>query len=39
VTTDHGDPDELLADLQAAEQKAAEQRDQLRAILAEALLR
>jgi type I restriction enzyme M protein len=36
---DHGDPEELLASLQAAEQKAAELRGQLKAILAEALLR
>jgi type I restriction enzyme M protein len=39
VAVDHGDPDELLASLQAAEQKASELRDQLKAILAEALLR
>ena len=39
VAEDHGDPDELLAELKAAEQKAAELRDQLKAILAEALLR
>ena len=39
VAEDHGDPEELLADLQAAELKAAELRDQLKAILAEALLR
>jgi type I restriction enzyme M protein len=39
VAEDHGDPEELLASLQAAEQKAAELRDQLKAILAEALLR
>jgi type I restriction enzyme M protein len=39
VTEDHGDPEELLADLQAAEQKAADLRDQLKAILSEALLR
>jgi len=39
VAADHGEPDELLASLQAAEQKAAELRDQLKAILAEALLR
>jgi type I restriction enzyme M protein len=36
---DNGDPEELLADLQTAEQKAADLRDQLKAILAEALLR
>jgi type I restriction enzyme M protein len=39
VAEDHGDPEELLADLQAAELKAAELRDQLKEILAEALLR
>jgi type I restriction enzyme M protein len=39
AAADHGDPEELLADLQTAEQKAAELRDQLKAILAEALLR
>jgi type I restriction enzyme M protein len=39
VAEDHGDPDELLASLQTAEQKASELRDQLKAILAEALLR
>jgi type I restriction enzyme M protein len=39
TAADHGDPEELLADLQTAEQKAAELRDQLKAILAEALLR
>jgi len=39
VAEDHGDPEALLADLQAAEQKAADLRDQLKAILAEALLR
>lgn len=39
VAADHGDPEELLADLQAAERNAAELRDQLKAILAEALLR
>jgi type I restriction enzyme M protein len=39
ATADHGDPEELLADLQTAEQKAAALRDQLKAILAEALLR
>jgi type I restriction enzyme M protein len=39
VAADHADPEELLADLQVAEQKAAELRDQLKAILAEALLR
>jgi type I restriction enzyme M protein len=39
VSADHGDPEELLASLQAAELKSAELRDQLKAILAEALLR
>lgn len=39
VAEDHGDPEELLASLRAAEQQAAELRDQLKAILAEALLR
>jgi type I restriction enzyme M protein len=39
VAADHGDPEELLASLQTAEQKASELRDQLKAILAEALLR
>jgi type I restriction enzyme M protein len=36
---DHGDPTELLAKLQAAEQKTATLRDQLKSILGEALLR
>ena len=35
----HGDPGELLAKLAAAEAEAASLRDQLKAILAEALLR
>lgn len=39
VAEDHGDPEELLASLQAADRQAAELRDQLKAILAEALLR
>lgn len=39
IAEDHGDPKELLANLQAAEQQAAMLRDQLKAILAEALLR
>jgi type I restriction enzyme M protein len=39
VADDHGDPDELLARLNGAEQQAAVLRDQLKAILAEALLR
>ena len=36
---DHGDPDELLKELTAAEVETAALRDQLKAILAEALLR
>ena len=36
---DHGDPEELLARLNAAEAEAARLREQLKAILAEALLR
>ena len=39
VADDHGDPEELLAKLDAAEKEAAGLRDQLKAILAEALLR
>lgn len=39
VENNHGDPAELLADLQAAETKAAGLRRQLKAILAEALAR
>lgn len=39
VAEDHGDPEELLAQLQADEARAAGLRDQLKAILAEALLR
>ncbi len=39
VADDHGDPEELLAKLDEAEQQAAALRDQLKAILAEALLR
>ena len=39
AAADHGDPEELLADLQTAEQQAASLRNQLKAILAEALLR
>jgi len=39
VAADHGDPEELLASLQVAERQAADLRDQLKAILAEALLR
>jgi type I restriction enzyme M protein len=36
---DHGDPETLLADLTAAEAETAQLRDQLKAILAEALTR
>src|SRR5271165_1339948 len=39
VTEDHGDPETLLADLAAAEAETASLRDQLKAILAEALAR
>jgi type I restriction enzyme M protein len=39
VADEHGDPEELLAKLNEAEQQAAALRDQLKAILAEALLR
>jgi type I restriction enzyme M protein len=39
VADDHGDPAELLAKLDAAEKETATIRDQLKAILAEALLR
>jgi type I restriction enzyme M protein len=39
VEDDHGDPDELLAKLEAAAAEAAALRDQLKGILAEALLR
>jgi type I restriction enzyme M protein len=39
VADDHGDPEELLEQLQAAEQHTARLRDQLKQILAEALLR
>src|SRR6185369_963497 len=39
VADDHGDPAELLAKLEESEKQAAELRDQLKAILAEALLR
>ncbi len=39
VADDHGDPEELLAKLDEAERQAASLRDQLKAILAEALLR
>jgi type I restriction enzyme M protein len=39
IADDHGDPEELLAKLDEAEQQAAALREQLRGILAEALLR
>lgn len=39
VADEHGDPEELLARLDAAEQQVATLRDQLRAMLADALLR
>ena len=39
VADDHGDPETLLADLATAEAETARLRDQLKAILAEALLR
>jgi len=39
VADDHGDPKELLAKLDEAERQAGGLRDQLKAILAEALLR
>jgi len=39
VTDDHGEPEELLASLTAAEAEAVRLRDQLKAILAEALAR
>ena len=39
VADDHGDPEELLAKLNAAEAETARLRDQLKAILAEALAR
>ena len=39
VADDHGDPEELLEKLDAAEQQTARLREQLKAILAEALLR
>lgn len=39
VADDHGDPETLLADLNAAEAETARLRDQLKAILAEALTR
>ena len=39
VADDHGDPEELLARLGEAEKQTAALRDQLKAILGEALLR
>ena len=39
VDVDHGDPEELLADLAAAETETAQLRDQLKMILAEGLAR
>ena len=39
VADDHGDPEKLLAKLAEAESQAASLRDQLKAVLAEALLR
>ena len=39
VAADHGDPEALLKTLPAAEQRADTLRDQLKAILGEALLR
>jgi type I restriction enzyme M protein len=39
VATDHGDPEELLAKLVEAEHQTAALRNQLKAILGEALLR
>jgi type I restriction enzyme M protein len=39
VADDHGDPEDLLNDLNAAEARTASLRDQLKAILAEALAR
>jgi type I restriction enzyme M protein len=39
IADDHGDPEELLAKLDDAENQAASLRDQLKTILAEALLR
>lgn len=39
VAADHGDPEEILARLEEAEQKVIALRDQLKSILAEALLR
>jgi len=39
VADDHGNPEELLTLLEESEQKTAQLRDQLKAILGEALLR
>jgi type I restriction enzyme M protein len=39
IDDDHGDPEHLLAALNAAEAETARLRDQLKAILAEALAR
>lgn len=39
VAADHGDPETLLADLDAAEAQVATLRDQLKAILSQALAR
>jgi len=39
VADDHGDPEELLAKLEEAEKQTAAIREQLKSILAEALLR
>ena len=39
IADDHGDPEELLAKLDEAERQTAALRDQLKAILEEALLR
>jgi type I restriction enzyme M protein len=39
VAADHGDPETLLAELDAAEAETARLRDKLKAILAEALTR
>ena len=39
VADDHGDPEELLAKLDESEKETAKLRDQLKAILEEALLR
>ena len=39
VADDHGDPDELLAKLEESEKQTAALRDQLKAVLTEALKR